>query len=117
MAVIAAIRAHEQRFPDGRYREDLALLEAGALIDAGRFPRALSLLDAVLSNPVQKDLHVIAALELADIAQRLLIPEERAAVAKALRNSPAQMERVRLMVDGDTFLSRAKPLMPWLAGG
>ncbi len=116
-AVIAAIRAHEQRFPDGRYREDLALLEAGALIDAGRFPRALSLLDAVLSNPVQKDLHVISALELADIAQRLLIPEERAAVAKALRNSPAQMERVRMMVDGDTFLSRAKPLMPWLAGG
>lgn len=115
-AVVAAIRAHEQRFPQGRYRDDLALLEAGARIDAGKFPQALALLDAVLSNPVQKDLHVIAALELADIAQRLLTPDERAAVAQALRKSPASLARLRRMVEGDTFLSRAKPLMPWLEG-
>lgn len=115
-AVIAAIRAHEQRFPQGRYRDDLALLEAGARIDAGKFPQALALLDGVLSNPVQKDLHVIAALELADIAQRLLTPDERGAVAQALRKSPAHLERLRRMVDGDTFLSRAKPLMAWLEG-
>ncbi len=113
---LAAIREHEGRFPQGRYRADLNLLRAGALIDSGNHSRALVLLDSVLSDPAQRDLHVIAALEFADIAQRLLDPGERAAVAKALRRAPGAMARLRLLVDGDTFLSRLKPLMPWLEG-
>jgi predicted negative regulator of RcsB-dependent stress response len=116
-AVIAAIRQHEARFPAGRYRDDLNLLMAGALIDSGKFAQALVLLDSILANPVQRDLHVVASLEFAEIAQRLIDPEQRAQAAKAIRRSPGAMKRLALLVDGDTFLSRLKPLMPWLENG
>lgn len=116
-AVIAAIRQHQARFPEGRYRDDLNLLTAGALIDKGEFPQALALLESILVNPTQRDLHVVAALEFSDVAQRLLDPASRAAAAKAIRRTPGAMGHLRLLVDGDTFLSRLKPLMPWLENG
>jgi TolA-binding protein len=116
-AVIAAIRQHEARFPAGRYRDDLNLLMAGALIDSEKFALALELLDLILANPVQRDLHVVAALEFADIAQRLIEPDQRAQAAKAIRRGQGGRERLRRLVDGDTFLSRLKPLMPWLENG
>lgn len=115
--VIAAIRDHDARFPAGRYRDDLNLLLAGALTDSGKYREPLVLIDSILGNPVQKDLHVLAALEFADIAQRLLEPSQRMAVARAMRGTPGAMARLRLMVEGDTFLSRLKPLMPWLEEG
>lgn len=112
--VLAAIAIHEERFPDGRYADDLNLLRAGVLIDASKYAQALELLDAVLANPTQRDLHVIAALDFADIAQRLLVPAERVMVARAMRNTPGAMMRLRRLTEGDTFLSRLQPLMPWL---
>ena len=114
--ILAAIAAHEERFPAGRYPDDLNLLRAGALIDAGKFDHALELLDRILSNPSQRDLHVIAALDFADIAQRLLVPAERATVAGAMRDAPDALMCLRRLVEGDTFLSRLQPLMPWLDG-
>lgn len=113
-AVLAAIDAHEQRFPGGRYRDDLNLLRAGALIDAGEFSRALPLLEEILANPRQQDLRVVALLNFMDIAQRLLEPEQRLAAAKAFRRSTPSMKRLRKLVRGDTFLRRLGPLMPWL---
>ncbi|MEO7100634.1 MAG: tetratricopeptide repeat protein, partial [Luteolibacter sp.] len=115
--VFAAIDAHEARFPNGRYRDDLNLLRAGALTDSGNFEKSLSLLDSILTNPTQTDLHTLAALEFMDIAQRLLDPEQRIAAAEALRHAPGSMERLKLLVNGDTFLSRLKPMMPWLEDG
>lgn len=112
--VIAAIHHHERQFPMGRYQDDLNLLRAGALIDAGKFPQALVLLESILSNPTQRDLHVIAALEFSDIAQRLIDPEQRASSASAFRRTPGAINQLRRLVDGDTFLSRLKPLLPWL---
>jgi TolA-binding protein len=112
--VLAAIGSHEERFPGGRYAEDLNLLRAGALIDAGKYSHALELLDSILSNPVQRDLHVIAALDFAGIAQRLLVPGERAVVARAMRDTPGAMMRLQRLAEGDTFLSRLQPLMPWI---
>ena len=114
-AVLAAIASHETAYPNGRYRDDLNLLRAGALIDAGQLADAVALLENILANPAQRDLHVIAALDFADVAQRLLDPEQRAAAASAIRRTPGALAHLRLLVDGDTFLSRLKPLMPWLA--
>ena len=116
-AVIAAIDHHEKQFPMARYRDDLNLLRAGALIDTGKYQPALALLHSILANPVQRDLHVIAALEFADIAQRLLETDQRDAVATAFRRTPGAIDKLRLLVEGDTFLSRLKPLMPWLENG
>lgn len=112
--VLAAIDAHERRFPGGRYQDDLNLLRAGALIDAREFTKALPLIEGILANPRQQDLRVIALLNFMDIAQRLLVPEERLAVAKAFRRSTPSMKRLRRLVRGDTFLWRLGPLMPWL---
>jgi tetratricopeptide (TPR) repeat protein len=112
--VLDAIAQHEKRFPKKRYQDDLNLLRAGALIDAGEYKNALVLLDGILTNPVQKDLHVMAALDFMDVAQRLLVTKERIAAAEALRSTPNAMERLQKLVEGDTFLSRLQPLMPWL---
>jgi tetratricopeptide (TPR) repeat protein len=114
--VLTAINHHEMLYPGGRYQEDLNLLRAGALIDSGEFPLALSLLDSILSNQAQRDLHVLAAIEFADIGQRLLEPDQRELAAKAFRRRPEAINKLRLLVEGDTFLSRLKPLMPWLEG-
>ncbi len=114
--VLAAITQHEKRFLNARYQDDLNLLRAGALIDLAEFPKALALLETILSNPVQRDLHAVAALEFADIAQRLLLTEQRATAADAFRHTPGTLPRLRKLVSGDTFLSRLQPLMPWLDG-
>lgn len=111
---LAAIRDHESRFPMGRYQDDIQLLRAGALIDSGEYSKALAILENLLGNPVQTDLHTVASLEFADIAQRLLDPETRASVAKAIRGNPAAMKHLRQLVRGDTFLWRLTPLMKWL---
>jgi hypothetical protein len=112
--VLNAITLHEERFPKGRYQDDLNLLRAGVLIDLGDFSKALALLETILANPVQRDLHVMAALEFADIAQLLLLPEERSRAAEAFRQTAGAMQRLGRLVAGDTFLSRLQPLMPWL---
>lgn len=111
---LAAIREHESRFPMGRYQDDINLLRAGALIDSGEFAKALAILESLLGNPVQTDLHTLASLEFADIAQRLLDPETRGPVAKAFRANSVAMKHLGQLVRGDTFLWRLTPLMPWL---
>lgn len=111
---LAAIRDHESRFPMGRYQDDINLLRAGALIDSGDDTKALAILENLLNNPVQTDLHTLASLEFADIAQRLLDPETRGAAAKAFRGNPGAMKHLRQLVRGDTFLWRLTPLMTWL---
>lgn len=113
-AVLAAIRDHEDRFPQGRYRDDLNLLRAGALMDDRQYAQALLLVENILGNPKQSDLHVLAALEFADMAQQLLEPPKRTAIAIAFRRTPGAMAHLQAVVKGDTFLSRLQPLMAWL---
>jgi hypothetical protein len=112
--VLAAIDDHEARYSTGRYQEDLDLLRAGALIDAGDFGRAMELLEKVLANPAQLDLHGPAVLEFGDLAQRLLDPEQRLKATSAFRRRPGAMNILRCLVAGDTCLARLAPLMPWL---
>lgn len=115
-AVLAAIRDHEDRFPQGRYRDDLNLLRAGALMDNRQYAQSLLLVENILQNSKQSDLHVLAALEFADMAQQLLEPSNRAAIAAAFRRTPGAMAHLLAVVKGDTFLSRLQPLMAWVEG-
>ncbi len=112
-AVLASLAKHDRRFADGRYRDDIDLLRAGALIDAGRYTEAIALLERILATPHQRELHPIAALNFADIAQRLIEPKERPAVIAAFRGHPEALPRLERLVSGDTCLSRLEPLMPW----
>ncbi|MEO5917630.1 MAG: tetratricopeptide repeat protein [Luteolibacter sp.] len=112
--ILSLIAAHEKRFPKGRYRQDLNLLKAAALIDKVDLPEATKCLLEILGDPVQGDLHQIAALNFCEISQRLLVPAERQAVVEAFRKNPVALPKLRLLVNGDTYLSRLHPLMPWL---
>jgi tetratricopeptide (TPR) repeat protein len=112
--VLAAINDHEARYSTGRYQDDLDLLRAGALIDDGDYPQAMELLERILANPAQRELHGGAVLNFGDIAQRLLDPAQRLKVATALRRRPAAMSILKCLVAGDTCLARLAPLMPWL---
>lgn len=109
-AVLAAIAEHEARFPAARYQDDLNLLRAGALIDQEKFDEALVLLTSLLSNPVQADLHTLAALNFCDIAQRLLDPSTRGPVLSAFRQNPRALSLLKSLIHGDTFLSRLGPM-------
>ncbi len=108
--VLAAISNHEMRFPEARYQADLDLLRAGAFIDLERFDEALLLLNGILADPGQGDLHVLAALNFCDIAQRLLEPSTREKPLAAFRADGRALSTLRLLVKGDTFLSRLQPM-------
>ncbi|GAA5129960.1 hypothetical protein JIN84_04035 [Luteolibacter yonseiensis] len=112
--ILGMLAVHEQRFPDGRYRQDINLLKAECLIDKGRLSPALSLLLGILDDPLTGDLHPIAALDFCDINQRLLDSTQRDQVVTAFRENPDAFPRLKLLVHGDTFLSRLKPMMRWL---
>ena len=112
--VLAALDEHDARFPKGRYRDDLDLLRAGALMDAGRMGEALFLIDRVLSNPMQRDLMTVAGLHFAELAQGLLEVERREGVVGAFREHPQSLVWLERLVAGDTFLRRLEPMMPWL---
>ncbi|WAC19577.1 tetratricopeptide repeat protein [Luteolibacter sp. SL250] len=108
--VLAAISNHEMRFPEARYQADLDLLRAGAFIDLDRFDEALLLLNGILADPGQGDLHTLAALNFCDIAQRLLEPSTREKSLAAFRVDGRALAVLRLLVKGDTFLSRLQPM-------
>lgn len=112
--VLEAIRDHQANHSTGRYQDDVDLLRAGALIDAGDPGHALQLLEKVLANPAQRDLHPVALLNLGEIAQELLDPAKRAKTAAALRRHPAALDILKRLIHGDTCLARLAPLLPWL---
>lgn len=112
--VLTLIEDHEKRFPNGRYRQDLNLLKAASLMDQSDLTGAVRCLLEILGDPVQGDLHQIAALNFCEISQRLLVTSERDAVVEAFRKNPAALSKLKLLVNGDTYLARLQPLMPWL---
>lgn len=112
--VLDAILNHQSNHSTGRYQDDLDLLRAGALTDSGNPSEALMLLEKVLANPAQRDLHPVALLNLGEIALDLLDPAKRIQTATALRTHPASLSLVKRLIHGDTCLSRLQPLLPWL---
>ncbi len=112
--VLAAIDAYQARFPQSRYGWSVKLLRVGALIDQGKLAEALAILTAILDQPDQGDLHSIAALHLCEIGQMLLAPETRVPAAAVFHTSPRATELLTRLTRGDTYLTRLKPLLPWL---
>lgn len=113
-ATLDAILNHQANHSTGRYQDDLDLLRAGALTDANNPSEALMLLEKILANPAQRDLHPVALLNLGEIALDLLDPAKRTRTAAALRSHPASLSLVKRLILGDTCLSRLHPLLPWL---
>jgi hypothetical protein len=112
--VKTTLQGHQDRFPGGRYQDDLDLLWAGWWIDSGEPGRALPLIQRILETPGQRDLHGVAVLNFAEIAQDLVVAERREQAAAALRGTPGALATLRQLAEGDTFLGRLEPLLPWL---
>lgn len=112
--VIDAINDHEARYSTGRYQDDLDLLRAGALADAGEPARAMEILERLLANPTQRDLHGVAVLTFGELALRLLDPGQRPQIVAALQRRPSAVALLKRLVNGDTCLARLAPLWPWL---
>ncbi len=112
--LLSAITLHQEMFDPPRYHNDLKLLEAGALDDAGESARALELIAAVLSDPAALDLHLDAVLLLASHGMRLVDPETRGATLAAFRESPDARGFLHRLISGQTILSRLRPMQDGL---
>ncbi len=112
--VMSMIGEYDARFPDGRYRDDIDLLRAGVMIDRGEPELALGLIQRILETPWQRDLHGVAVLNFGEIAEELGAPGRREGAIRAFRENPEAVETLRKLATGDTYLSRLKPLLPWL---
>ncbi len=114
--VIAALDEYDRKFPDGRYAAEVRLLRGGVAIDAGNYARALELLTGILDDESKRDLHLDAGLGLADLFLRLIVADERVAVAEAIRGSERGRVYFERFVGGETCGSRLRPLVAWVNG-
>jgi TolA-binding protein len=112
--LLIALKDFEARYPASRYLPDLHVMRASLLADAGDPVPAVADLVAFLNDSNHPELHHEAALRFAEIAQRLLDPAQRPAVATAFRTNPAALTLLKNLVHGDTCLFRLRPMLPWL---
>lgn len=112
-ALEAELAAHAARYPD-RYVADLAMLRGALAAQRGDYVTSLQNLSTVLADPDHPELRMDAALYFSEISLRILDLSDRAAVMDAFRKTPAAMPWLEKLVNGDTCLSRLRPLMPCL---
>lgn len=113
-ALLDAVAAHEARFPNGRYQADISLLRAAAALGAGDADLTVAKLTEVLRDPSHRELHGLAARYLADCGLRLLDPSQRVTFTAAFRAHPDSKVFLRNLAEGDTCVSRIRPLLTWL---
>ncbi len=89
---------------------EVDLLEAGARIDAMEYKSALALLMPILRSERHEDLQMIAILEFAMIAAEWIHLENRGAALEAFQAEPGAMAILLRLVEGNTFLSRLRPM-------
>lgn len=109
------LAAYEREFPNGRYAAEMTLWRGVASIDAHDWKRAVNLLVATLDGK-NRDLHLDAALNLADIFMRLLDePERRAEIVAALRGNASAQKRLHQFMESKTLGARLRSLDGWLS--
>lgn len=112
----AALDACEREFPNGRYAADLRLWRGAAAAEAGDWRRAVDLLVATLDDQSKRDLHLDAALHLAEVFMRLLeAPAARPAITAAIKTNPSAQNRLRQFMHSETMGARLRFLEGWLA--
>ncbi len=107
----ALIQAYREKYPNGRYSMDVNLLEAAVLAVSGKYAEALPLVTKVLDDPIHNEIRQDAALHFAAIALQLLDPEARGELIPAFRTTPNAMMYLERLVNGNTCVSRVRPLM------
>ncbi|MES2571649.1 MAG: tetratricopeptide repeat protein [Verrucomicrobiota bacterium] len=113
--VFEALDAYDREFPNGRYAAEIRLWRGAAFIDHGDFHRALALLVATLDDAAHRDLHLDAALNLADLFMRL--PDEpavRPGLLAGLRENASARRRLEQFMRSETPGARLLLIEDWL---
>jgi hypothetical protein len=114
--VFAALDAYETEFPNGRYSAEMRLWRGAAAINTANWKLALKLLTETLDDPSKPDLHLDAALNLANIFCRLLDqPEARGPIIEAMAENASAQKRLKQFMESDTPGARLRCLEGYLA--
>lgn len=111
----AALDAYTKAYPTGRYLADVHLLRAGVAVDAGDYPPALRLLCAAVADEDHKELHLDAALALAQCFERLHDPEQRRPLARAIAADPTAWDRFTAFTRSASCGQRLRVYEDWVA--
>lgn len=111
----AALDAYRKAYPKGRYLADVHLLRAGVAVDAGDYTTALRLLCAAVADDNHKELHLDAALALAQCFELLHHPRRRQALARAIAADPAAWERFTAFTHSASCGQRLRVYEDWVA--
>ncbi|RYD85545.1 MAG: hypothetical protein EOP84_02170 [Verrucomicrobiaceae bacterium] len=113
--VFGALDAYTREFPSGRYAAEIRLWRGAAAIDAGDWETAIDSLVATLDDQAKRDLHLDAALNLADIFMRLIEePENRPEIIEVLRRNLSAQKRLRQFMYSETLGARLRCLEGYL---
>lgn len=113
-AVKDLLEAFDHRWPQSKFEADIALLRCGAAIDSKDWPTALDQIIPLVESRDHRELHTAAALLTADLLLHLLEPEDRAALADAIRARPAALKVLARFMTSNTPGGRLLPLRDWL---
>jgi hypothetical protein len=113
-AVQALLEAFDHRWPNSKFEADVALLRCGAAMDRKDWSTALDQILPIVEGQDHRELHTDAALLTADILLHLLKPEDRAALADAIRVRPAALKVLARFMTSNTPGGRLLPLRDWL---
>ncbi|WP_038161826.1 hypothetical protein [Verrucomicrobium sp. BvORR106] len=111
----AALDAYTKAYPEGRYLADVSLFRAGVAVDAGDYPEALRLLCAALGDENHKELHLDAALALAQCFEKLHDPEKRRPLAQAIAADPLAWDRFTVFTRSASCGQRLRVYEDWVA--
>jgi len=115
--LLGQVADYRKRFPGSRYTRDVDLLEAVVHGASNRPGQALPLLVGVLNDPQHVELRQDAALAFCAVALRLLDGRERGPWLEAFRANPQARVLLRRLAEGETPLSRLRPMLGALRAG
>ena len=103
----SALDRYEKEFPKGRYQAEMRLWRAAVHLADAKWQPALNGLVATLDDPTHLDLHLDAALHLADLYLRLIDePASRADLISAIASNPGSQKRLFDFMRSDTLGAR-----------
>lgn len=114
-SVLAVLDRYDREYPKGRYAAEMRLWRGALAVDTGNWKQAVTLLNETLDDSSKRDLHLDAALNLADVFMRLLEqPENRMAIIAALQENPPARQRLRQFMQSKTPGARLRCLEGYL---
>lgn len=104
-----AVAKYYERYPEGRFLDDVKFIDAYIAIGSGRMDRGAEILTELMDGEKSASLDQDLGLLLAVIGLDLLDLDRRTAAVSALRNNPELTQYLRQLGERGTFLWRLEP--------